>query len=409
MPWAPASPCRLWPDAEVRASEQIRVLHVAEVFGSGVFQVVRTIAERHAAQGHAVAIAFGCRRPETPDDPRALIDDSVELHALDWRRSSPLSHMRAARRLRHIVRMFMPDVVHLHSSFAGVIGAFALAGRVPLVYTPHAFASRIAGRKSGRLAFAAAERWTISRSDLVGAVSRSEAAEAASLGATRVVTVPNGIAELDEPLPITGERTRGRAIVAAGGRLVEQRRPADCARILSAVADEAEVIWIGGGGRGDAPEAGTALEASGVRVTGWLPHEAAIEMLGSASAYLHWTAWDGSPLSVLEAMARDVVVVASDIPPNRELLGFEQVCRDEAEAVVLIRRVLRDGDFSRRLLATQRQRRGAHSANAMVARWLDVYRQVIAGESCFSANAWWRRRTRTATRKGRLPQTDASP
>ena len=38
-----------------------------------------------------------------------------------------------------------------------------------------------------------------------------------------------------------------------------------------------------------------------------------------AKVYLHWTAWDGLPLSILEAMANDVVVIASDIPANREL------------------------------------------------------------------------------------------
>ena len=37
----------------------------------------------------------------------------------------------------------------------------------------------------------------------------------------------------------------------------------------------------------------------------WLPllDNQRLERLAGATAYLHWTAWDGQPLSVLEAMA----------------------------------------------------------------------------------------------------------
>ena len=66
--------------------------------------------------------------------------------------------------------------------------------------------------------------------------------------------------------------------------------------------------------------------AAGIPLSDWLPRGELLDRIGSAGAYLHWTAWDGLPLSILEAMALDVVVVASDIPPNREILGPDAVC-----------------------------------------------------------------------------------
>jgi hypothetical protein len=44
----------------------MRILLIAESFGAGVFEVVRALAERLAANGHDVAIAYGIRpRPRS--------------------------------------------------------------------------------------------------------------------------------------------------------------------------------------------------------------------------------------------------------------------------------------------------------------------------------------------------------
>jgi glycosyltransferase involved in cell wall biosynthesis len=140
--------------------------------------------------------------------------------------------------------------------------------------------------------------------------------------------------------------------------------------MLSAIADDAEVRWIGGGDDGSGLR---AMREAGVHVTGWLPRAATLRSLSESTLYLHWTAWDGLPLSILEAMANDVVVVASDIGPNREVLGPDQVCRSEDDAVRLMRAILGDGGLRERLLAEQRQRRKWYGADRMASRWLELY------------------------------------
>jgi glycosyltransferase involved in cell wall biosynthesis len=173
------------------------------------------------------------------------------------------------------------------------------------------------------------------------------------------------------------------------GRTVPQRQPEACARILAELDGTAAVAWIGGGGpEGDAAAGFRALMRSGIEVTGWISRHEAMERLAGATAYLHWTAWDGQPLSVLEAMARDVVVVASDIPANRELVGAEQVCADEAAAVRLLRRIVTEPELRARLLRSQRARREAHGASRMVDGWRDAYVQActIAAEKNFTSS-----------------------
>lgn len=361
--------------------QRLRVLHVAEAFGGGLMEMVRFLTDGTAEEGHDAAIAFG-RREETPLDVPALLDPRVATFELAWDRGDLRTHRMVAGELRRIVAAWEPDVVHLHSSFAGVVGTAALRGRVPLIYTPHAFASSATGRsRAGRRAYRAIERAVVRRATVVGAVSHCEAGEARELGAGAVVVVPNGIPELDSPrADLAGTPAKARPPLAVGvGRLIGQRRPHACARILGAVADAGSVAWLGGGGDGGAWSDGAraALESRGVPVSGWLEREELKRRLGQATAYLHWTTWDGMSLSILEAMALDVVVVASRTGPSTEVLPPGHVCDSEEEAAALLRRVLADPELAESMRAAQRARRGAYSARHMTESWLRHYRGLV--------------------------------
>jgi glycosyltransferase involved in cell wall biosynthesis len=350
----------------------MRLLYVAEAFGGGVFELVKMTAEGAAAEGHQVAIAHG-RRPETPERPSELIDPRVELFELPWMRRSPGAQVRGMAALRRLARTWQPQLIHAYSSFAGVHCVIAAPGGVPVVFTPQAYAFTMSDQgRAARSTYRLAESFASRRAAVVGACSADEARLARQLGARRVETVANGIPELDDrdlPDRASLEATR----VIAIGRTVPQRRPAACARVLGALEDGADVAWIGGAGGSRGVAGAEALHAAGVPVSGWLPRHRVLRELERATAYLHWTAWDGLPLSVLEAMARDTVVVASDIGPNRELLGDRQVCAGEAEAVGLLRAVLTDRALGEALLAEQRRRRTRYGAEAMVEGWLRLY------------------------------------
>jgi glycosyltransferase involved in cell wall biosynthesis len=357
----------------------MRVLHVAESFGGGLMEAAITMADGTARHGHDVMIAHGVR-PETPADVRALIDPAVEVRQLGWSRRTPAAQLRAARELRALAAEWQPDLVHLHSSFAGVVGAGVLKRSVPTVLCPQGFASEVPeGGAARRRAYRAIERAVCRRVTLVGAVSHSEAEIARDYGAARVVRVPNGIPELDPERVVTKPGgPGGPPSVIATGRTVPQRNPVACARILAAVRDVADTAWLGGGGGSRGVAGARALEEAGVPPTGWLSHDELMRRKAEATVYVHWTAWDGLPLSVLEAVALDVVVVASDIPPNREILGEEGVCATEEEAVARIKRLVTDPDFAERQRERQRERRGEFSAQAMVEGWLEAYEMALA-------------------------------
>jgi hypothetical protein len=79
-------------------------------------------------------------------------------------------------------------------------------------------------------------------------------------------------------------------------------------------------------------------------------------------------------------MASDAVVVASDIPAAREILGPMQVRGTEAEAGELLRAVLTEPPLREVLLAGQRERRAKFSARRMVSEWEGVYSMLTPSE-----------------------------
>lgn len=349
----------------------MRILHVTEASAAGTLQVVRDLATHQAANRHVVTLAYA-DRPETPAELAQTAAVGVELVPLRWSRRSPTAQVAVGRALRRLARKRRPDVVHLHSSFAGAVGALALPRGLPLIYTPHglAFARGGVGRPVAA-GVRAIEALVARRSALLGAVSDAEAELARSgLHAPRVAVVRSGIPELDRALPAATPE-RPETIVVAMGRITEARQPAAAARILSALARDASVSWIGDGD--DA-----TLREAGIPVTGWLPRAEALERLGEATVLLHWSAWDGRSLVLLEAFARDVVVVASAIPANREVVGPRQVCADEATAVALARSIIASPELRAELLADQRARAAGFGAERAGAEWLELYEQVLA-------------------------------
>jgi hypothetical protein len=103
----------------------MRILHVTEAFCGGVFTSLTRLSSGLARRGHAVHLAFA-RRPETPADVAAYVDPAVVLHELPLVRSiSPVADLRGVFAVRRLLNELRPDIVHFHSSKAGVLGRAA--------------------------------------------------------------------------------------------------------------------------------------------------------------------------------------------------------------------------------------------------------------------------------------------
>jgi glycosyltransferase involved in cell wall biosynthesis len=297
------------------------VIHVCEALGGGILRVVGPLANATAGRDLPTTVVYG-RRPETPGDLSAHFDAAVRLVPVPgWGDRSPWASLRSMAKAARILRREIsghpvPGVLHVHSTYAGLVGRLVGAPRWRRFYTPHGYVFLNPSKPRSIRNLARCCEFVLGRRGHTLACSQTEGAVAARLvGRGRVTVVLNGI----DPVPATGPSRRsddGFRVVSVG-RAAFQRRPDLVAEVALLLAGEPdiEVRWIG-----DGPER-AVLSRAGVSLTGWLDQEAAYEELGAADAVLHLSAFEGLPFALLEAMARRLPVIASDLPVIREVLG----------------------------------------------------------------------------------------
>ena len=246
---------------------------------------------------------------------------------------------------------------------------------VPLLLTIHDLATL-------RLP-AAFNRWTrtysrallprvIRNADHVIAVSEFTASELMSLlgvPTAKITVIPNGVAA---PFGSDGDPATGDYVLAVA--TIEPRKNLD--RLTEAYASltprPAELRLVGARGWGN-----VRLDAN-VTELGIVSDDELARLYRGARCFAYVPLYEGFGLPVLEAMASGTPVVASDIPPLREVAGPAAVYVDPLDPEA-IARGLREADERRdELVDAGRQRAAAFSWRQTAAATLEVYREMLA-------------------------------
>ena len=123
-------------------------------------------------------------------------------------------------------------------------------------------------------------------------------------------------------------------------------------------------------------EGAQAVELFGSHdVSGWLSQDEVAAAIAGANVIVHFSAFEGLPLALLEAMTAGRAIVASDLPAIREVVGDTAiVVRTPSEAAVALRKLSADEAKRRELGRRARDRvRRLYTKEAMVGRTLAAY------------------------------------
>ena len=297
----------------------LSVLHVSQPVDGGVARCVADLVADQVARGWRVGVA------SPPGGPLLERTLAVGAEHVPWpaRRSPGPWVPRETRALARIVDRLRPDLVHLHSSKAGLAGRLALRGRRPTLFQPHAW-SFLAVAQPVRSAALAWERVAARWADAVVCVSEGEraAGERAGIRAEWRV-VPNGI-DLDVFRPASdADRLAAREELGVGpgpvavclGRICRQKGQDVLVEAWPAVTQrvpDAELVLVGGGPDEEAVRGAARLVGEQGDVRAWL---------AAADVVVQPSRWEGLAYVVLEAMASGRKVVATDVAGMREALG----------------------------------------------------------------------------------------
>src|SRR5581483_153102 len=182
--------------------EKLRLLHITgdSCFG-GASRIILSLGQVAQSQGWDVDVLT-----TDPTFARAVKHQGLGLVSLDVirRKIQPMWDVSGLFRLCNFLRHEDYTLVHTHTSKAGLVGRLAARlTRVPItVHTVHGFAFHESSSSLARLFFATLEHLAARWCDRVVSVSdfhRKWALELHICKPDKILSIPNGIAELQSP------------------------------------------------------------------------------------------------------------------------------------------------------------------------------------------------------------------
>ena len=306
---------------------------------------------------------------------------------------SPLIDFRCVRALRQVLKRENPDLVHLHSSKAGVVGRLAAKSiHIKSLFTAHGWAFTEGSglvRRSGCVII----EWGMARfGDGIIAVSGYDFRLAKKFGVIgggsgnrRGWLIPNGVRAVQVAAQARGRGGKPVRLLHVG-RLEREKNQRLLIEAVSMIKRDFSLTIVGGGQL--RPVLAESVERHGLadRVT-FVESSQVDPYFADADIFALSSDYEGLPLVILEAMSAGLPVVATDVGGVREAVsdgisGFLVGRGDVKGLSGKLTRLIDDEDLRREFgLQGQRIYRDNFTEQRMCERTLTVYQTLIGGNS----------------------------
>lgn len=321
---------------------KLRIAHVVEATKGGVHTYVSNLIRHQRDHGFDVHV-IACEALSAD----GLSGSGATLHRYRSSRN-PVHLPGIVRHLRRVLVGIKPDIVHAHSTFAGVYARLAVTpGRgAALVYQPHgwSFAQQVAWGK--KAIYRTVERVLARRTDAIVNISLHDLQEgrACAAGAGRNVLIRNAVPpsrpggspfaapeqnHINVGFAGRFDRQKGLDLLLEIGRLV----PSCHFHVAGdfSVSRKAPIDW-----------------PDNFHHVGWLPADQIDAFYAAMDVMIVPSRWEGFGLVVAEAMRNScpVIVNCAGALPELVIDGFNGHVidvRDTVAAAALLSRLSRDG------------------------------------------------------------------
>jgi glycosyltransferase involved in cell wall biosynthesis len=290
--------------------QRLRVLHVAQSVAGGVASYLEELCGYQTARFGSNNVRFLV--PVGSEGHLAAVDP-IQLAPFSSVDRSPAALIKFAKAANAEIRRFKPDVVHLHSSFAGALRlSMPLRWNRPrIIYCPHGWAFGMDVPRGKKRVYAAVERLLARRTDAIIVVSADENRLAMEFGLPpdRTRVVKSGVAWAP---PIEKRSRTGPLRLAFIGRFDRQKGIDILLDTLRRFAlPQVEFEIVGANVVGEDPVELSEVPGN-LHFHGWLPRARTLDLLNSVDALVMPSRWEAFGLTAIEAMRASVPVIASN-------------------------------------------------------------------------------------------------
>ncbi|MEE8169333.1 MAG: glycosyltransferase family 4 protein [Phycisphaerae bacterium] len=319
----------------------MRICHIITrlIIGGAQENTILTCEGLHA-RGHDVTLMAG-----PTDGPEGSLLDRVRAGHYRFiecpplvRRISPIGDIQALLDLQKLLLEIQPDVVHTHTSKAGILArAAARRTGIPLiVHTIHGMSFNRTQRAAKRGLFRALERRCGRYTDHFVTVSDAMIRQAVAAGIApveRFSTIFSGM-ELERFDPAAYSETDVRAnwgferehvVVGSIARLFRNKGYEELIPTVARAAaanPTLRFVWIGDGAQRDDYE--RRLDRLGLRdrvyLAGLVPPAEIPRMLSGIDMLVHASRWEGLPRAVVQALLMEKPAISFDVDGAPEVV-----------------------------------------------------------------------------------------
>jgi len=360
----------------------MKIFHAAETIKGGVATVMRQLIEHQITIGENVI----CLVPDQQKQELKTIDKkNIILFKRKGRNLS--SFISFIYFFSKVILRDSPDIVHLHSTFAGVMGRIIMIilrpiRRPKVIYCPHAFSFLMQSSSKKHSVYAFIEKFLSKYTDKIICVSNYEKEKAIEVGIkeTKLQVVYNGVAEREiisiPPNPFND----GVFNVLFVGRFDFQKGFDILFEVMHALAEKPfHLTAVGGTVHDDKLE---FVDMPQTTFTGWLDSESLAPYFIHADVLVMPSRWEGFGLVASEAMSYGLPVLATNCTSLPEIVqnnktGYLFSMGNVQEIVELLTKTPKDKWNSMRFESKKRFLE-SFTTEKMIVKTSDIYINLLA-------------------------------
>ena len=383
-------------------------VHVLQILGGSAYgggtEMIHAIVTSLLNAGYSVTLVASDAKTH-----RKFAKLGIDVVSIPQMRRAvnPIYDVISLVKLIRLIRSGGYDVVHTHTSKAGLLGRFAawISGVPVIIHHVHGFAFHEFSGRISRWLYQALERAAAHWCHSIVSVNNEDREEALRLGIGKhgqVITIENGVNQERFDQSADGSQVRRELgidssgyLVGFIGRLSAQKDPATflrAAKSISTRIPDAHFVLAGEGPDMERmQQLARDLSIPNVHFLGFrrdIP-----EILAAMDLFVLTSRWEGLPISVLEAMAAGKSIVATNIKGTRELVvdrktGLLVPAGDPAATACAIAEMHKSPDLARRCAKNASEMAAnCYTEDRMQKRILRLYVWLISNHHHMHASA----------------------